>query len=33
MRNLKDKYDPSHLFGNAHTNKYYDREIKDGVGK
>jgi hypothetical protein len=33
MRNLKDRYDPSHLFGNAHTNKYYDREIKDGVGK
>lgn len=24
MRQLKEKYDPGHLFGNAHTAKYYD---------
>ncbi len=27
MRALKQKYDPENLFGNAHTAKYYDKEI------
>jgi len=26
MRDLKEKYDPEHRFGNAHTKKYYNRE-------
>ena len=24
LRQLKQKYDPQHLFGNAHTAKYFD---------
>lgn len=29
MRTLKERFDPCHVFGNAHTAKYYDKEIGD----